>query len=68
MRFIKKRITLMQRLKWLKHAIEWLPLTVIPIHDNDDKWRLESFPFTDRFMCFWAGVETAIYGYVYKVE
>jgi len=69
MKFVKQHISLIERLRWLLHGIEWLPLTYIPCHDYDTKkWRMERITFQERFDCFLAGLETSIIGYVYGTE
>ena len=66
MKFVKKPISIIERVRWVIHAIEWLPLTNLPCHDSDtNKWYEVRPDFRERFDCFWGGLETAIIGYVY---
>jgi len=66
-KFVKKKISIFERLQWLKSAVEWLAQTYLPCYDADKgEWTLEPFSFRDRFECFLSSLETAILGYVYE--
>jgi len=68
--FVKRKLTILDRLRYVKGAIQWLPLTAIPSRFENEDWRIVPFSFRDRWDCFWAGFETALlgYDYLYKKE
>ena len=69
MKFTKKKLSLLERLRYLRDAFEWLTCAQIPTYDPDeDKWFIEPFPLSERFQCFLSSFETAILGYVYEVK
>ena len=69
MKFVKKPLTIKERLKWFKHSFEWLPITRIVSYDHDaHKCTVECFDVQSRIACFLGGLETAIVGYVYEVK
>jgi hypothetical protein len=69
MKFIKKPISMLERLRWIIHAIEWIPLTNLPCYDHDaKKWHEVRPDLKERLDCFLGGLETAIIGYVYAVK
>jgi len=68
-KFVKKKLSTLERLRWLKSAVEWLSQTYLPCYDHDRlEWTIEPFPLTERFECFLSCLETAILGYVYVTE
>jgi len=68
MKFVKKKLSIIERLHYLKSAVGWLSQTYLPCYDYDaKKWFIEPFPFKERLSCFIAGLETAILGYDYIV-
>ena len=69
MKFIKQRLSLKQRFHFIKKAFSWLKTYYIPEYDPETKkWLIVRMSLNERFACFWAELETAIYGYLYKVE
>jgi len=68
LKFVKRRLSILERLLYLKGAISWLAQTYIPNYNPDTKrWTIEHFDFRDRFGCFLSGLETAILGYDYQL-
>ena len=65
--FVKEKITVKNRLRYLKTGIEYLATSCIPVHDGEtDKWSEEHFPVIVRWDYFFSCVVTAIIGYVYR--
>ena len=64
--FEKIYLTPKERVKSIKSALDWLSLTVIPVHHENGNWVEEQHPFWSRYECFLSGVDTAIRGYMWS--
>ena len=65
----KEGIPLSTRIRILLNSFSWLATVYIPEYDPyTKKWTIVRMPWKERFACFKAEIETAIYGYWFKVE
>jgi hypothetical protein len=67
MKWIKKKISWIQRLRYFKDAFNGLAQIYIDCYDSDrKKWHISRLSWQEKFDCFYSMFEMAIIGFVYE--
>jgi len=69
LRLRRKKISIIQRIRFLINGIKCMAMVYIPSYSYDtDEWSIEYLTFRERIDMFKSELETAILGYVYILE